>query len=381
VEQVSSHCEGLGSSAAYSDIAQKCRENGIDAAVLTDLDVEGDEFDEVMAELGVNGALQKKKLKVELKKFKTSTQANQTNLVIEPPVPVVQGVLSSADAEEQPAASAASAAVATMVPVLAMASPVGLPQHLGSVVNGQPNPHSQPHPHTHSHAHAHREYPADSHVVSPGSGQQLTLSGKVVLGLGWDPVEGDEEHHDMDVGACLYGRNFIYHDFVYFNNTATSCSSVLHSGDNRTGEGDGIDESITIDLDSVSSAVLAIVVTINCFTGTFRHVQAAFMQVLQDNFSLGHYSLSGLFDRESLIVCRLSRGRGANWVLTLIGEQIGGRSIIDYFHQDQAGEMADLRNEFKVKCGCVFEDREFYAECRRRASTGIKAASVRKLDI
>ena len=38
----------------------------------------------------------------------------------------------------------------------------------------------------------------------------------------------------MDVGACLYGRNFIYHDFVYFNNTATSCGSVLHSGDNRT---------------------------------------------------------------------------------------------------------------------------------------------------
>ena len=57
VEQVSSQCEGLGSSAVYSDIAQKCRENGIDAAVLSDLDAEGDEFDEVMAELGVNGAV------------------------------------------------------------------------------------------------------------------------------------------------------------------------------------------------------------------------------------------------------------------------------------------------------------------------------------
>ena len=67
----------------------------------------------------------------------------------------------------------------------------------------------------------------------------------------------------MDVGACLYGRNFIYHDFVYFNNRSTACGSVQHSGDNRTGEGDGIDESITIDLDSVPSAVLAIVVTVS----------------------------------------------------------------------------------------------------------------------
>ena len=107
-------------------------------------------------------------------------------MVIEPPV--VQGMLirtMSHGAMERPAT------VATTMPVLAspIRDRVGLPQHLGSVANGQPNPHSEPHPHP-----PHR-HPADSHVVSPGSGQQLTLSGKVVLGLGWDPVEGDQVSH------------------------------------------------------------------------------------------------------------------------------------------------------------------------------------------
>ena len=68
-------------------------------------------------------------------------------------------------------------------------------------------------------------------------------------------------------------------------------------------------------------------------------------------------------------------------MLTLIAKQIGGRSIIDYFHQDETGKMADLRNEFKRKSGCVFEDGEFFAECRRRSSRGIKAASVKKLEL
>lgn len=406
VDQVSAHCEGLGSSEVYGGVAKKCREIGIDAAMLADVDADGDEFDEICAELGVKGALQKKKLKVELKKFKTGVSGvidagagdSQTLFVAEdrldrpltsarPMTAAEMGI----EAERRPSA------IATAVPVLA--SPVGLPQHLGSVANGQPLPDStfssaavsdaqprSPNACAHMSVHTSTQHQADrvppsSHAVSPASGQQLTLSGKVMLGLGWDPVEGDEEHHDMDVGACLYGRNFIYHDFVYFNNRATACGSVQHSGDNRTGEGDGIDEAITIDLDSVPSAVFAIVVTINCFTGTFRHVQAAFLQVLQNNFSLGHYSLSGLFDHESLIVCRLSRGPGSEWVLTLIGEQIGGRSIIDYFHQDEVGVMADLRNEFKQKCGCVFDDQEFFQECRRRASRGIRAASVKKLAI
>lgn len=217
----------------------------------------------------------------------------------------------------------------------------------------------------------------------------LCLRGKILLGLGWDPPENEdgvvddpnsEDHMDLDVGIVLVGKGNIYHDFVYFHNQ--SCAGVQHSGDNRTGAGDGDDEQIRINLSSVEAVVESMVVVISCYTGDFLTVKEAFVRVEDEGThqELGNYILSGLFDNTSLIVCKLVRHpiRAGEWVLQIIGEPIGGRSIIDFFHQDLDGPMAALRREFKIKAKVVYDDNRFFEECASRAQAGYATATSRK---
>jgi stress response protein SCP2 len=181
----------------------------------------------------------------------------------------------------------------------------------------------------------------------------------------------------------IFFQGNIYVDFVYFNNS--TCPGVTHSGDNRTGAGDGDDESIHFDLGSIDASVLSMVVVISCFTGDFRTVQEAFVRVENETThqELGNYTLSGLFDKTSLIVCKFVRrpnGRPQDWIMQILGEQINGRSIIDFFHQDTSGPMADLRQEFKRKARSVYDDNRFFQECSARAKQGYAVASTEKDD-
>eukprot|EP00622_Pseudochattonella_farcimen_P006133 FR741891.1.p1 GENE.FR741891.1~~FR741891.1.p1 ORF type:complete len:314 (+),score=-8.60 FR741891.1:53-943(+) len=221
----------------------------------------------------------------------------------------------------------------------------------------------------------------------------VTLRGNVILGLGWDPVGAPTnnpagtatEHHDMDVGCVCLGKNNIYEDFVYFNNQASP--GILHSGDNRTGEGDGDDEQLTLHLAAVPPTVRSMVVVISCFTGNFLCIKSAFVRLveLSTGRELERYPLTGQFNRESLIVCKLVRQQGgADWKLTVLGEQIGGRCIIDYFHQDAEGPFASLRAEFKPKADVSVSDNKFIprmpppGEARRPARLPCKTSQAMK---
>ena len=170
-------------------------------------------------------------------------------------------------------------------------------------------------------------------------------------------------------------------DFVYFNNS--TCPGVIHSGDNRTGAGDGDDEFLRFDLGNIDASVESMVVVISCFTGDFMTCKEAFVRVENENTKkeLGNYTLSGLFQKTSLIVCKIVRkphGRADEWIMQIIGEQINGRSIIDFFHQDLTGPMADLRQEFKRKARSIYDDNRFFQECIARAKQGYAVASTEK---
>ena len=58
------------------------------------------------------------------------------------------------------------------------------------------------------------------------------------------------------------------------------------------------------------------------------------------------------------------------WRLYVIGEQIGGRSVLDFFYSDLSGEKADLREKFKEVSGCFYKDSRFFEVCEERMNAG-----------
>ena len=182
----------------------------------------------------------------------------------------------------------------------------------------------------------------------------------------------------------VYAQRNIYVDFLYFNNPVLP--GVTHSGDNRTGAGDGDDETILVDFEEIDSSVQSAVLVISCFNGSFETCQEAFCRVVtREGQELARYALSGLFSETSLIVCKLIRdpaqglGLGQqDWILEIIGEPIGGRSIIDFFHLDVEGPMALLRQDFKRKANCMYDDSLFFQECAERERRGHQRLSSEK---
>ena len=81
---------------------------------------------------------------------------------------------------------------------------------------------------------------------------------KTTVGLGWNPRVTDGAAFDLDAIAFLVnesGKVRADNDFIFFNNLKSSDGSVVHNGDNRTGEGDGDDETLSIDLSKVPTDV------------------------------------------------------------------------------------------------------------------------------
>ena len=97
-------------------------------------------------------------------------------------------------------------------------------------------------------------------ALSLSKGGNLSLSKeapgmtKVLVGLGWDARSTDGQDFDLDASAFLLkadGKVRADSDFIFYNQLKSTDGSVEHTGDNRTGEGDGDDEAIKIDLSKV----------------------------------------------------------------------------------------------------------------------------------
>jgi tellurium resistance protein TerD len=91
---------------------------------------------------------------------------------------------------------------------------------------------------------------------------------KMVVGLGWNARATDGAAFDLDASAFMLnesGKVRTDADFIFFNQPASGDGSVKHSGDNRTGEGDGDDETILVDLSKLSIDIqkIAVCVTIH----------------------------------------------------------------------------------------------------------------------
>src|SRR4051812_4816435 len=87
-----------------------------------------------------------------------------------------------------------------------------------------------------------------------------------MIGLGWDPRTTAGEQFDLDASALLLsaaGKVRSNDDFIFYNQLQSADGSVVHQGDNRTGEGEGDDEQILIDLAAVSPEIEKIVIVVS----------------------------------------------------------------------------------------------------------------------
>ncbi len=176
------------------------------------------------------------------------------------------------------------------------------------------------------------------------SGKTLT---KVVMGLGWDAKQaekkggllgglfgGGSSDNSIDLDAsCIMFAGDRPVDAIFFGQLKSKDGSVIHSGDNRTGKGDGDDEQIVVDLISVPESVTALVFTVNSFTGqTFDAVENAYCRLLDgsNQNEIARYTLTSQGAHTAQIMAKLYRHNG-EWKMHAIGENASGRTINDLF--------------------------------------------------
>lgn len=158
---------------------------------------------------------------------------------------------------------------------------------------------------------------------------------KLVLGLGWDTNKySGGEAFDLDAAAFLLGesgRVVKDTDFVFYNNLLHESGAVEHMGDNLTGQGEGDDEQIKVDLSKVPTAYqkIAFTVTINDAEArkqNFGQVSNAFIRVANeaDGQELLRFDLGEDFSVETAVVFAELYRHAGEWKFNAVGNGFKG---------------------------------------------------------
>ncbi|MDG9701806.1 TerD family protein [Streptomyces sp. DH37] len=152
----------------------------------------------------------------------------------------------------------------------------------------------------------------------------------VIVGLGWDARTTTGTDFDLDASALLTsaeGKVISDQHFVFFNNLTSPDGSVEHTGDNLTGEGEGDDEVIKVNLAGVPADVAKIVFPVSIYEAesrqqSFGQVRNAYIRVVNqaDNKELARYDLSEDASTETAMVFGELYRHGAEWKFRAIGQ-------------------------------------------------------------
>ena len=180
--------------------------------------------------------------------------------------------------------------------------------------------------------------------VNLQKGQKISLDkeaggslSRVVMGLGWDAIKkkglfgfgAKTESVDLDASCLLFDENGRAVDAVWFRQLKSRDGSIVHTGDNRTGAGDGDDEQIIVNLSHVPPQVRALVFTVNSFTGqNFSQVENAYCRIVNaaNQQEVARYDLSVQGAHTAQIMAKLYRHNG-EWKMHAIGENGSGRTF------------------------------------------------------
>ncbi|MFD4240733.1 TerD family protein [Streptomyces sp. NPDC060048] len=170
--------------------------------------------------------------------------------------------------------------------------------------------------------------------LSKGGNVSLTKAAPnltaVIVGLGWDARTTTGVDFDLDASAILtndQGKVASDANFVFFNNLKSPDGSVEHTGDNTTGEGEGDDEAIKVNLAGVPADVAKIVFPVSIYEAegrqqSFGQVRNAYIRVVNqaDNTELARYDLSEDASTETAMVFGELYRNGAEWKFRAIGQ-------------------------------------------------------------
>ncbi|MDR2439796.1 MAG: TerD family protein [Planctomycetaceae bacterium] len=182
-------------------------------------------------------------------------------------------------------------------------------------------------------------------AVSLTKGGNVSLSkaapglNKIIVGLGWDVRVTDGAAFDLDASAFLLteaGKVRSPEDFIFYNQLKSSCGSVEHTGDNRTGAGEGDDEVINVTLNSVPADIqkITFVVTINDADKNgqnFGQVSSAFIRIVEKekNEELARFDLSEDASTDTAMIFGELYRNGDEWKFRAVGQgSKGGLEIL-----------------------------------------------------
>ena len=190
--------------------------------------------------------------------------------------------------------------------------------------------------------------------VSLSKGGNVSLSKeepgltRILIGLGWDTRSTDGAGFDLDASAFLLSAGDRVRsdaDFIFYNNLRSVDGAVEHTGDNRTGEGDGDDEALTVELTRVPNEVQKIAVAVTIHEGeqrrqNFGMVSNAFIRVVNDatGREIARYDLTEDASIETAMIFGEVYRHGAEWKFRAVG-------------QGYQGGLAPLARNFGVNIG------------------------------
>jgi len=152
----------------------------------------------------------------------------------------------------------------------------------------------------------------------------------VVVGLGWDARTTSGTDFDLDASALMLttsGKVVSDKHFIFFNNMTSPDGSVEHTGDNLTGEGDGDDEAIKVNLAAVPGEVDKIVFPVSIYDGQargqgFGQVRNAFIRIVDQNggTEIARYDLTEDASTETAMLFGELYRNGPEWKFRAVGQ-------------------------------------------------------------
>ncbi len=177
-------------------------------------------------------------------------------------------------------------------------------------------------------------------AISLNKGGNLSLSKtdptlvRILIGLGWDERATDGASFDLDASAFLLaasGRVRGDHDFIFYNQLKSQDGSVEHTGDNRSGQGDGDDESLLVDLSKVSPEIEKIAITVTIHDAqsrgqNFGQIANAFIRVVnQDSgVEIVRFDLAEDYSTETAMVFGEVYRHNGEWKFRAVGQGYSG---------------------------------------------------------
>ena len=177
-------------------------------------------------------------------------------------------------------------------------------------------------------------------AISLNKGGNLSLTKtdpglkKILIGLGWSPRATSGQEFDLDASAFLLNDSKKARqdsDFIFYNNKTAPDGSVVHNGDNRSGVGDGDDETILVDLEKVAADVKTVAVTVTIHDADARRqnfgmVGDAYIRVVnaETNNEIARYDLTEDASVETAMIFGEVYRNNEEWKFRAVGQGYAG---------------------------------------------------------